>query len=246
MDLPGSGPLWDPPSLNHRPHPRKGSSFRRLKCSQTSFLTVTAGLLQKKTSRGGRRCWLHGVGELWESSAEWRFVIKVIANRFWQFWRFWESSWIQWWKNPNWTAWQIKTQDQDLGHWWHEVSINLKTNVINRQICKCDRILWKHVRQQQLVRTLGHWSTVVNLHWEVLYFPAVSSHFCSVQTILCGLIWFEAPRDLWDCTSGLLRISWMYGRAVHCWVKLVWMPQKVQHYCKTACSKTAPYPVHSE
>ena len=107
-------------------------------------------------------------------------------------------------------------------------------------------ILWKHVRQQQLVRTLGHWSTVVNLHWEVLYFPAVSSHFCSVQTILCGLIWFEAPRDLWDCTSGLLRISWMYGRAVHCWVKLVWMPQKVQHYCKTACSKTAPYPVHSE
>ena len=139
MDLPGSGPLWDPPSLNHRPHPRKGSSFRRLKCSQTSFLTVTAGLLQKKTSRGGRRCWLHGVGELWESSAERRFVIKVIANRFWQFWRFWESSWIQWWKNPNWTAWQIKTRDQDLGHWWHEVSINLKTNVINRQICKCDR-----------------------------------------------------------------------------------------------------------
>ena len=107
-------------------------------------------------------------------------------------------------------------------------------------------ILWKHVRQQQLVRTLGHWSTVVNLHWEVLYFPAVSSPFCSVQPILCGLIWFEAPRDLWDCTSGLLRISWMYGRAVHCWVKLVWMPQKVQHYCKTACSKTAPYPVHSE
>ena len=97
--------------------------------------------------------------------------------------------------------------------------------------------LWGHLGIGQ------PWSTCIGKFY---YFPAVSSHFCSVQTILCGLIWFEAPRDLWDCTSGLLRISWMYGRAVHCWVKLVWMPQKVQHYCKTACSKTAPYPVHSE